>query len=148
MKKICWIAVAVLLVAGGFGCGTTVHKNTAEQWLNSMEGGSTHKVGGAWKGPKAQGFSPYSGYYDATFGPIVLLQEGVKLTGTYNEYEVIGRITGDKVFLVGLYGDAVYYTWHFRFVPEAKALIGKMCDGYFPKEEPHCYPLTLERGTN
>jgi hypothetical protein len=145
MKKICLIVMALVLVAGIAGCGKSVHKETAEQWLNSLAKGSRYQVGGQWKGPQAQGFSPYSGFYDATFGPIVLIQEGDKLSGTYAEYEVIGRISGDKVFLVGVYDDVVYYTWHFRYAAKAKSLIGKMCDGYYPVLESHCYPLTLER---
>ena len=145
MKKICLIGMAVLFVAGLSGCGKSVPRGTAEQWLNSLAKGSRYKVAGQWKGPQTQGFSPYSGFYDATFGAIILVQEGSKLSGTYNEYEVIGRISGDKVFLVGLYDNVVYYTWQFRYASKAKALIGKMCDGYYPELEAHCYPLTLDR---
>ena len=148
IRRVFWIGIALLLVAGGFACGKSVHRSTAEQWLNSLEGGSSHKVGGAWMGPRTQGFSPWTGYYDATFGPLVLIQEGGNLKGSYREYEVIGRITGEKVFLVGVHSDVVYHTWHFTYSPEAKVLIGRMCDGYFPQEEPHCYALTLERSSN
>ncbi len=143
MRRIFLIGMVVVFMAVGLACGKSVHRSTAEQWLNSLDSGSRHNVAGAWRGPQQQGYSPWTGFYDATFGPIVLVQEGSKLTGNYNEYEVIGRISEDKVFLVAVHGDVVYHTWHFRFVPEAKSLVGRMCDGYFPQEEPHCYPLTL-----
>jgi hypothetical protein len=147
MKK-----VRVILMVGVLGvllvaCGSAIKRGTAQQWLDTQGQGSKHNVSGSWKGPEGgYGYSYWGGVYSASYGTIVLVQEGSKLSGTYNEYEIIGRITGDQVFLVGLYGEDVYYTWFMRYVPEANSMIGKMCEGYTTQVQDYCTPLTLEKG--
>ncbi len=146
MKKTALILLAVVLIAGFAGCGSAVPRETAEQWLGSLGGSSKYNVSGTWLTPSSQGYVPYRGYYQSGPEAFVLVQERSKISGNYNEYELIGKISGDKVFLVGLYDNMVYYTWHFRYAGKAKALVGKQCDGYYPTAESHCYPLTLTKG--
>jgi len=137
-------AVTAVLLAG---CGKTVLRGQAQQWLDTLgPGGGQYNVSGQWKGPEGgYGYSYWGGVYASSFGTIVLVQEGSKLSGNYNEYEIIGRISGDQVTLVGLYGEEVYYTWFLRYAADASSLIGKMCEGYTTTAQDYCTPLTLQR---
>jgi hypothetical protein len=145
MKRILLISLAAVLIAGFAGCGKAVYRDTAEQWLGSLGGKTKYDVSGAWEVPSGYSYSYWGGVYRTGPEVFVLVQEGSKITGNFNEYELIGRISGDGVFLVGLYDNVVYYTWHMRYAAKAKSLIGKQCDGYYPTVESHCYPLTLTK---
>ncbi|MFC1888469.1 hypothetical protein ACFL4G_01810 [Thermodesulfobacteriota bacterium] len=146
MKRLYSVLFAVILIVGVANCGATVHKNTAIQWLDSMKMGksSPYNVTGNWKGPSGGlSYIPYRGYVDTSFGAMMLIQDGTTITGTYNEYDLIGTIGEEKVFLVAVYDEVVYYTWHLRYLPDSDAMTGKMCDGYYPSVESHCTNLNL-----
>jgi len=145
-KTIFSVLMAVVLAAGLAGCGKSVTRDTAESWLGSLGGSSKHNVTGTWELPSGYGYSYWGGVYHTGPQVFVLVQDGTKISGNFNEYEIIGRISGEEVFLVGLYENVVYFTWHLRLVPKANSLVGKQCDGYYPQVEPHCYAITLTKG--
>ena len=137
--------VALILAVGLIMCAPAVQRPTVEQWLSSESAKSSNNVSGQWRGPQSQAYNYWTGSHHSNFGVMTLVQDGIKITGTYTEYDIIGKINGTQVTLFGLHGDVVYYTWHFTYSPKAKILMGKMCDGYYPKVEPHCYNLSLEK---
>ena len=135
-----------MLIIGITACGSTIYGPTAEAWLDSVAQKSPYDLSGRWKGPEGIG-AHYWGYDNDSFCTMVLIQKGTKITGTYGEYELIGAVDRDNVFLVALSRDVVYFTWHFTYSAKAKSLSGKMCDGYCPKVKPYCYNLTLKNVT-
>ncbi len=73
-------------------------------WLNKISGGSPPEVNitGKWRDAQGTGLM--------TWGEGHLRQEQNKVSGDIGDYNVIGIVSGKKVYLVFLYRGTVYYT--------------------------------------
>jgi hypothetical protein len=145
MRKSCLLAIAVVLTLGMISCAKPVYRQTVDQWMSTAPAKAKYNVAGQWRGPEGHHYNYWTGYNRSSFGSMMLVQKGTRITGTYAEYDVVGVVNGAQVTLFGLHGDVVYYTWHFTYDSKSKILMGKMCDGYYPTVEAHCYPLSLEK---
>ena len=73
-------------------------------WLNKISGGEPPEINVTGKWRDAQGTGVM------TWGEGHLRQDQNKVTGTIGDYNVIGIVSGKKVYLVFLYKNSVYYT--------------------------------------
>ncbi len=73
-------------------------------WLNKISGGEPPEIDitGKWRDSEGTG--------SFTWGEGYLRQEQNKVTGSIGEYNIIGIVSGKKVYLVFLYKNRVYYT--------------------------------------
>ena len=73
-------------------------------WLNKISGGEPPQIDitGKWRDAQGAGLM--------TWGEGHLRQEKNKVTGVIGDYNVIGIVSGKKVYLVFLYRGSVYYT--------------------------------------
>ena len=73
-------------------------------WLNKISGGEPPEIDITGKWRDTQGTGTF------TWGEGHLRQEQNKVTGVIGDYNVIGIVSGKKVYLVFLYKNRVYYT--------------------------------------
>lgn len=135
------VLITVLFTMSFYACGSRASRDTAVSWMTSLQTDSTTlELSGNWNGPLS-GWGYYGMY---PFGTIILIQEGQNFTGTWGDYSMEGIISGDKVTLVALYDNQVYYTFHLKSTPNGKALIGNYCDGYAESAD-GCDSITLQK---
>jgi hypothetical protein len=74
-----------------------------DPWLNTISGGNPPEIDitGKWRDAGGGWFGWGEGY---------LHQEQNKISGTIGDYNIKGVVSGKTVYLVFLYGGAVYYT--------------------------------------
>ncbi len=84
--------------------GAAKQEEDAWIWLNKISGGEPHEIDITGKWRDTQGTGTF------TWGEGHLRQEQNKVTGVIGDYNVIGIVSGKKVYLVFLYRDRVYYT--------------------------------------
>ena len=145
MRKVFLLCIAVVLTVAMVSCAKPVYRQTVDEWMSTAPASAKYNLSGQWRGPEGHSYNYWTGYHHSSFGTMMLVQKGTRITGTYDEYDVVGVVNGAQVTLFGLHQDVVYYTWHFTYSPDAKMLTGRMCDGYYPRPESHCYPITLEK---
>ena len=72
-----------------------------------------------------------------------LMQDGSRLTGSFEGYELLGVVNGNAVVLFGVRQEAVYFTWHLNYSPSGEAFLGKQAEGYVPVLEPYAYSTAM-----
>lgn len=105
-------------------------------WLNKISGSEPPEIDITGKWRDTQGTGSF------TWGEGHLRQEQNKVSGVIGEYNVIGIVSGKKVYLVFLYRDRVYYT--ARLELSQNLLTGN----YFKakdKEQKKGYPTSFTR---
>ena len=75
-----------------------------DPWLNTISGGKPSEINITGKWRDTQGTGTF------TWGEGHLRQEQNKVSGVITNYNIIGIVSGKKVYLVFLYRDRVYYT--------------------------------------
>ena len=124
-------ATAILFVAvlSFTGCAPK-DRATADAWLQTMAGASTHNVEGRWIGPN----KGYGILGQQPFGSITLAQDGNRLIGQMPDHELMGAVSGKTVRLVGVLRGEVHYTFHLTLSPTLKppTMLGRICYGYHP----------------
>ncbi len=105
-------------------------------WLNKISGGEPPEidVNGKWRDTEGAG--------TFTWGEGYLRQDQNKITGTMGDYNVIGIVSGKKVYLVFLYKNSVYYT--ARLEMSNNLLIGNYFKGK-DKEQKKGYPTSFTK---
>lgn len=73
-------------------------------WLNKISGGEPPEINISGKWRDAEGTGTF------TWGEGHLRQEQNKVTGAIGDYNIIGIVSGKRVYLVFLYKNSVYYT--------------------------------------
>jgi hypothetical protein len=106
MKFMATVLLALLLI---FVISSTSGASKQEEddlwlWLNKISGGQPPEINvtGKWRDTEGSGL--------LTWGEGHLRQEQNKVSGVIGDYNVIGIVSGKKVYLVFLYRGAVYYT--------------------------------------
>ena len=138
-------AFVLCLAASMTACGWT-KRETAQEMLDGFGGDPLVSVSGKWAQNGAvniQWGGPFGGL---RVGPkfLMLVQEHNRVSGTFDNYEIIGTVNGDRVRLAAIAEGVVYYTFHLRAVPEQGTMFGKLCEGYYAEVKPHCQTITFE----
>lgn len=105
-------------------------------WLNKISGGSPPEIDitGKWRDTQGTGFF--------TWGEGHLRQERNKVSGIIGDYNVIGIVSGKKVYLVFLYRGRVYYTARLEMFQDL------LTGNYFKandKEQKKGYPTSFTK---
>lgn len=128
------ITCSFMLLAAG--CGGPQDRATADAWLAAKAGASDSNVEGRWAGP----MTGYGILSQQPFGTITLAQEGNRLTGQMPDYQILGTVRGASVYMIGIHGDKIYYTFHLTLAKRLKprAMMGNICFGYHPEVNSKC----------
>ena len=108
-------------------------------WLNKISGGEPSEIDMTGKWRDTQGTGTF------TWGEGDLRQEQSKVTGVIGDYDVIGIVSGKKVYLVFLYHGKVYYT--ARLEMSQNLLNGNYFKGK-DKEQTKGYPTSFTKVGN
>ncbi len=100
---IMFLALSLIFVISSTS-GAARQEEDAWIWLNKISGGEPPEIDITGKWRDTQGTGTF------TWGEGHLRQEQNKVTGVIGDYNVIGIVSGKKVYLVFLYRDRVYYT--------------------------------------
>ncbi len=105
-------------------------------WLNKISGGEPPEVNvtGKWRDTEGTG--------TFTWGEGHLSQEQNKVTGVIGDYNVIGIVSGKRVYLVFLYKNSIYYT--ARLEMTNNLLMGNYFKGR-DKEQKKGYPTSFTK---
>jgi len=105
-------------------------------WLNKISGSEPPEIDvtGKWRDAQGTGFM--------TWGEGHLRQEQNKVSGVIGDYNVIGIVSGKKVYLVFLYRGAVYYTARLEMLNDL--LTGNYFKGK-DKEQRKGYPTSFTK---
>ncbi len=103
-------------------------------WLNTTSGGQPPiiDITGRWSDLQGSGMF--------TWGEGYLRQEGNKVKGVIGDYNITGVVSGEKVYLVFLYGGTAYYTASLEMSQ------GLLTGNYFKakdKEQKRGYPASF-----
>jgi hypothetical protein len=107
-------------------------------WLTKISGNEPPEVNitGKWRDTAGTGM--------LTWGEGFLRQDQNKVTGVIGDYNVIGIVSGKKVYLVFLYRDRIYYTVRLELSGNQDELAGS----YFKagdKEQVKPYPTSFTK---
>jgi hypothetical protein len=107
-------------------------------WLTKISGNEPPEVNitGKWRDTAGTGM--------LTWGEGFLRQDQNKVTGVIGDYNVIGIVSGKKVYLVFLYRDRIYYTARLELSGNQDELAGS----YFKagdKEQVKPYPTSFTK---
>ena len=109
-------------------------------WLTKISGNEPPEVNitGKWRDTAGTGM--------LTWGEGFLTQDQNKVTGVIGDYNVIGIVSGKKVYLVFLYHDRIYYT--ARLELSRKFAEDELVGSYFKagdKEQVKPYPTSFTK---
>jgi len=124
----------LLIVVISSTSGAAKQEDDLWLWLNKISGGEPPLIDitGKWRDTQGTGFF--------TWGEGHLRQEQNKVTGVIGDYNVIGIVSGKKVYLVFLSGGKVYYTARLEMFQDL------LTGNYFKakdKEQKKGYPLSF-----
>jgi len=105
-------------------------------WLEKISGGESPEIDITGKWRDTQGTGTF------TWGEGNLRQEQNKVTGVIGDYNIIGIVSGKKVYLVFLYRGKVYYT--ARLELSQNLLTGNYFDAK-DKEQKKGYPTSFTK---
>ncbi len=105
-------------------------------WLNTISGGEPPEIDltGKWRDTQGTGFF--------TWGEGYLRQEQNKISGAIGDYNIIGIVSGKKVYLVFLSKGTVYYTARLEMFKDL------LTGNYFKandKEQKKGYPTSFAK---
>ncbi len=132
--KVCGIFLFLITLSCSIG---VLKQNEIEPWLLSVSGNAPAEldISGKWydaKGNKIFGWG--EGYFR---------QEKNKVTGVIGNYNVKGTVSGKHIYLVFIYGGAVYYTARLEMIED-----GLLAGNYFDaddKTQSNGYPTSLAK---
>ena len=99
---IAFLALSLIVVISSTS-GAAKQEDDPWLWLNKIWGGEPPQIDITGKWRDAQGTGTF------TWGEGHLRQEQNKISGAIGDYNVIGIVSGKKVYLVFLYRGTVYY---------------------------------------
>ena len=81
-------------------------------WLSKIAGNDPPEINitGKWRDTAGTGM--------LTWGEGFLTQDQNRVTGVIGDYNIIGIVSGKKVYLVFLYGDRIYYTTRLELLQQ------------------------------
>ncbi len=123
----------LLLVA----CTGAMKQSEVDPWLRNMAGQEPPRLELTGKWRDAKGNAVFG------WGEGYLRQHHNQLEGVIGNYNLKGRIAGDRVYLVFISGGAVYYTARLEMLEE-----GLLSGNYYDardKAQENGYPTMLER---
>lgn len=137
--KIRYFLAAVLFSALAIGM-TSCYTNRGEvsQWIAGAPNNATQDFSGRW-----QVDTESLGWIPSEANRMFLTQDGSRLTGTFEGYDLLGVVNGDAIVLFGLRQDLVYFTWHLNYNPSREAFLGKQVEGYIPVLDPQGYSTAM-----
>jgi hypothetical protein len=99
-----FLALLIIFVISSTSGAAKQQEDDPWLWLNKISGGEPPEVNvtGKWRDAQGTGLM--------TWGEGHLRQEQNKVSGAIGDYDVIGIVSGKKVYLVFLYRGTVYYT--------------------------------------
>ncbi len=130
-----FLTVSIIFVIT-FTSGAAKQEDDPWLWLNKISGGEPPEINitGKWRDTEGTG--------TFTWGEGDLRQEQNKVTGVIGDYNIIGIVSGKKVYLVFLYRDKVYYT--ARLEMSQNLLTGNYFKGK-DKEQTKGYPTSFTK---
>ncbi len=102
--KIVLLALSLVVIISSTSGAAKQSEDDLWLWLNKISGGEPPEINITGKWRDAQGTGTF------TWGEGHLRQEQNKVTGTIGDYNIIGIVSGKRVYLVFLYKNSVYYT--------------------------------------
>jgi len=106
MRKLMFLllTLSLVLVISSISGAAKQSEDDLWLWLNKISGGEPPEVDitGKWRDTEGTG--------TFTWGEGYLRQEQNKVRGVIGDYNVIGVVSGKRVYLVFLYKNSVYYT--------------------------------------
>ncbi|MBS3754810.1 MAG: hypothetical protein KGY56_03840 [Desulfobacterales bacterium] len=139
MKKIIYACAILMVFLPLMACSSGLTKAEIDPWLQQVAGDRTPAINveGRWQDANADPDTPFS------WGRGFLEQEGNQVKGSLGNYNVEGKVSGDKVYLVFLSAGEVYHTARLE-----KQKDGVLRGDYYysdDKEQENGMPMALER---
>lgn len=137
--KIRYFLLGVLfsaLVIGMTSCYT--NRGEVNEWIAKAPMDATEDFSGRW-----QVDTESLGWVPSGANRMFLMQDGSRLSGTFEGYDLLGVVDGNAIVLFGLREDVVYFTWHLNYSPSQKAFLGRQCEGYIPVLKPRGYSTAM-----
>ena len=130
--------VLVLVLAGPVGCWT--HTNKVKQWIETAPQSPEQDFSGRWQvDTETLGWTPGN-------NRMFLQQDRGRLSGSFEGYDLLGVVEGNKVILFGLREDVVYFTWQMTYGPDSQTLTGRQCESFVPNEPPaYCTAMSSHK---
>ena len=137
MKRISALLALSLIFVISF---TAEAKEDPWIWLSKIAGNDPPEINitGKWRDTAGTGM--------LTWGEGSLTQDQNKVTGVIGDYNVIGIVSGKKVYLVFLYRDSIYYT--ARSELSQQSIQDELVGSYFKgkdKEQKKPYPTSFTK---
>ena len=136
MRSSITLLLTLLLIVGFLSNSGAAKEEDPWLWLNKISGGEPPEVNvtGKWRDTEGSG--------TFTWGEGTLRQEQNKVTGVIGDYNVIGIVSGKRVYLVFLYKNSVYYS--ARLEMTNNLLTGNYFKGK-DKEQKKGYPTSFTK---
>ncbi len=134
--KIVLLALSLVVIISSTSGAAKQSEDDLWLWLNKISGGEPPEINITGKWRDAQGTGAF------TWGEGHLRQEQNKVTGAIGDYNIIGIVSGKRVYLVFLYKNSVYYT--ARLEMSNNLLIGNYFKGK-DKEQKKGYPTSFTK---
>jgi hypothetical protein len=138
MKKFSLLLLVILAIFSLSACSTALQVTEVDEWLSAKAGGTgpTIRVSGEWQDANAvNAFDTFMGWGTGTFE-----QNGGTVTGNLGQYIIKGKVSGNKLYLVLLYGGSVYYTANLELKKGNKELSGYY---FYPKDKEQMKPYLM-----
>ena len=106
MKASIFILFMLLSMIALMACSNALTQAELDSWFTQVSGGNPPavSVAGKWQDANADPNTPFG------WGKGYIEQNGKKIEGAIGNYNIEGRVSGDKVYMAFLSGGSVYYT--------------------------------------